>query len=43
MAKTPVHSLRVDPDLKRRIDAARGQADFGTWMGSNHRTKNIVR
>jgi len=32
MAKTPVHSLRVDPVLKRRIDRARGQADFGTWM-----------
>jgi hypothetical protein len=32
MANSPVHSLRIDPDLKRRIDAARGRNRFSTWM-----------
>jgi len=32
MANSPVHSLRIDPDLKRRIDRARGGERFSSWM-----------
>lgn len=32
MANSPVHSLRIDPELKRRIDRARGRERFSTWM-----------
>ena len=32
MAKSPVHSLRIDPELKRQLDRARGRTDFGAWL-----------
>ena len=32
MPKSPVHSLRIGPELKRQLDRARGRTDFGTWL-----------
>ncbi len=32
MPNSPVHSLRIDPAMKRRIDTARGKERFSSWM-----------
>jgi hypothetical protein len=32
MPKSPVHPLRIDPALKRRIDAARGGESLSAWL-----------
>lgn len=32
MPKSPIHPLRIAPELKRRIDAARGAETFSAWL-----------
>ncbi len=32
MPNSPIHPLRIDPALKRRIDAARGGESLSAWL-----------